>query len=172
LGPPGPGAVIRDAEGQLVGLVVAPDYGSLTLVLRRVGAANVPVRFWVGGPDDGRLFAVRGVADQFFYESADCSGAALVIPTHFGQYSFDTFVTLAGADAGIGYPGQSSFFSVRSEAMGAMSQQMCATYNGGLFFIPPDRCCIANTGSGMMSPVEIFDAASLGLSVPYVLEGP
>lgn len=175
-GPAGPAAVVKDANGALVGVVVgtapigdpvsAQPPGNGTTVIRRVG--SVPIEFYV--TDTG--FPEMEHAGLEF-SNANCTGAPMVVVVAWVTAPLVArAVVVKGTTAyyptGPLVPGLYGASRLRVFGYDAAS---CAA-DGGTFN-PPTGCCLPGSFGGPGgTPVAALDLTTLGLVPPFHVEGP
>lgn len=144
----GPGAVVKDANGALVGVVA--QVNSWTYVVRQVGAIGVFFRVKESG------WLEEGLTIE--HASADCSDAG------FFSYPNDYLLVKSGL-----IRGTTGFFSSAPATMATLAstshspvQQTDCPNSSLRFFIPPDICC-EKTGpiSALRYPAQTIDLSHL-----------
>jgi hypothetical protein len=131
-GPPGPAAVVKDTNGEIVGVAIDKN-----TVLRSVENTLLAITIDYFSGDFS-----RGVG--FYYESTDCSGTALLpaTPTQLFAVGQVRGTTLYYAPTG-------SVLTVASQVLAPRTKDDCESASA---FIPPDGCCINISTSNFQSP--------------------
>jgi hypothetical protein len=160
-GPRGPGLVVKDVNGALVGLVVSA--GPRPIIERTIGGENVLLIVDPNGFLDATVIG-DSVGKEF--ESADCSGQM------YGFVSFPALFHFGSVHLGVGYyPTGPNLVRTIQSTLFFSSAQTCATAHGVV--IPPDGCCTPITPQpDSVAAVATFDLSTLGLVPPFHVEGP
>ena len=169
-GAAGPGAVVKDANGAVVGVVSGPGFLGTLLVLRWVGGA--PLLF----PVDQNGFVETGPAPALYaeYASPDCSGPPVVtFPNAFQvlEGTAPPLVPLVIVRGGIGYymtgaVGAPAGHSIET----SLDIKPCAP-DGRLTVVTSRGTCCQQRGGGVGFVLTPLVLSTFGLVPPFHVEG-
>jgi hypothetical protein len=175
MGAPGPGLVVKDANGTLVGLVMSTDCaGTCAAIVARRFTEGVAATFQINA---GGANVSTGTV---LYASTDCTGTPLLPSDAYNlsrlvasvAFVSDTVSATAYYQT---YPGSSRqilsklVFGYANNVGGGLGS--CASLGGT--FTPPDRCCLAANEVDTVAPAGTLDwTPILSLVLPFHVEGP
>lgn len=153
-GPAGPGAVVKDANGAVVGVYTTSAL-SFRGVLIDTGSSVVEVPLGLTNFDQ------RGT--QLLYESPDCSGPAL-------RQAFTQLVTFGDVVGTTLYYSPVSGSTVTIQSIGNLDSSITGPSScpSSAFFIPPHTCCFVQSQTGEVGPVGTLDLS--GFVPPFRVE--
>jgi hypothetical protein len=175
-GPPGPqgpsGAsapafVAKDANGQLVGTTLLFHGGGFTL-MRTVNGQPVVFVVTSNGFDEQNDPGLAFIT--IYYDGPACAGQGYV-PSALGPAPW--FFPVVRARHGIAYysTGTGELRTYASRLDISATEQGCVSGAGGTF-IPPESCCIPESGTTTGRIVATVPLASFGLVPPFHVEAP
>jgi len=171
-GPPGPGAVVKDVNGALVGVILdiaAPNLWGFVAVTRLVAGTWVRLDVSESGfPDETNVTPSR------LYESADCSGTAWMPEAEIGRVGGRLILPAFNHGMVARYVTAPATTGTFRSIENFETQESCGSAPN--VFTPPDRCCspIGPSSYSNVSavPTATVDLFALGLVPPFHVEGP